>query len=245
MTTSLQLPQHPTSDQPARGATPKARARGLALTAAAILFTALAGGGCSILPEASADPTRYYVFDQSDPSDRSNPSDPSDQSPASVAADSRGVTVAIRSIELPAYLRNSKSMVVRVGENEVRYEDYSRWAEPIDAGIQRVIKERLANAEGVTGVLSFPLTTGETRQMDLRIRVVRCEGSAPRGGQAAALFVASYQVFNEADGKRLLHAHFTAPALAWDGRDFGELARQLSQAATLLADDIAKNLPQR
>lgn len=236
MTTSLQLPQHPTSDQPTRGATPKARARGLALTAAAILLAALAGGGCSILPEASADPTRYYVFDQSDQSD---PSDRSDPSPP------RGITVAIRSIELPTYLRNSKSMVVRVGENEVRYEDYSRWAEPIDAGIQRVIKERLANAEGVTGVLSFPLTAGETRQMDLRIRVARCEGSAPRGGQAAALFVANYQVFNEADGKRLLHAHFTAPALAWDGRDFGELARQLSQAAALLADDIAKNLPQR
>ncbi len=197
------------------------------------LLAALLGSGCTLLPPAAADPTRYYVFN------------PPEQAPVAVAmSGSRGTTLAIRSIELPAYLRNSKSMVVRVGENEVRYEDYSRWAEPIDAGLQRILKERLANAEGVRSVISFPLAAGETRQMDLRIRVSRCEGNAPRGGQAVAQLVANYQVFDGADGKRLLSAHFSAPALPWDGHDFDELARQLSVAVALLADDIARNLPQ-
>ncbi len=234
MITLFQFRRRVTSDQPIRGSTWRARGPVGAAVMVLLLATALLEGGCSIIPEASADPTRYYIFDQSDPSDRTP-----------VVADPRGVTLALRSIELPSYLRTSKSMVVRVGENEVRYEDFSRWAEPIDAGIGRIVKERLADAPGVSGVLSFPLAVGDVRQMDVRIRVNRCEGSAPRGGQAAVLFSASYQVFNEEDGKRLLQAHFAAPALEWDGRDFGELARQLSRAAALLADDIAKNLPSR
>ncbi|MBP7142773.1 MAG: membrane integrity-associated transporter subunit PqiC [Opitutaceae bacterium] len=201
---------------------------------AVLLLAVLAGPGCSILPEAAADPTRYYVMDDPAAAD----------APVAAAPGSEG-RVAIRSIELPAYLRNSRSMVVRAGENEVRYEDFSRWAEPLEAGIQRVLKERLAAVMGVSSVASFPLGAGETRQWDLRVRVMRCEGNAPRAGGSGVLFSAGYQIVAATDGAPVAQGEFAVTDLAWDGHDFGELARQLSRAVARLATDIAGSMPKR
>lgn len=205
---------------------------GMLLTALTLMV--LAGAGCSILPEAAADPTRYYVLDDLGSAGAS-------VAPATAAAG----RVAIRSIELPAYLRNSRSMVVRAGDNEVRYEDFSRWAEPLDAGIQRVLKERLVAVLGADSVISFPLSAGEIRQWDLRVRVARCEGSAPRAGSPGALFVASYQIVSAADGATVRQGELSVTDVAWDGRDFGELAQQLSRAVARFADEIAGSMPKR
>lgn len=214
----------------------RARTTGAILSAgmisAVLTFSVLAGAGCSILPEAAADPTRYYVLD--DPAGAGT----------SVASATVG-KVAIRSIELPAYLRNSRSMVVRAGDNEVRYEDFSRWAEPLDVGIQRVLKERLLAALGASSVVSFPLGAGETRQWDLRVRVDRCEGSSPRAGSPGVLFVASYQIVAAADGATVGQGELSVTDLPWDGRDYGELAQQLSRAVAQFAGEIAGSMPKR
>lgn len=199
---------------------------------AVLTFAVLAGSGCSILPEAAADPTRYYVLN-----------DPAGAGTSVASASTTAGKVAIRSIELPAYLRNSRSMVVRAGDNEVRYEDFSRWAEPLDAGIQRVLKERLLAALGASSVVSFPLGAGETRQWDLRVRVDRCEGSSPRAGSPGVLFVASYQIVAAADGATVGQGELSVTDLPWDGRDFGELAQQLSRAVARFAGEIAGSMP--
>jgi uncharacterized lipoprotein YmbA len=201
---------------------------------AVLTLAVLAGSGCSILPEAAADPTRYYVL--GDPAAAARPA-------ASVRGEAGAI--AIRSIELPAYLRNSRSMVVRAGENEVRYEDFSRWAEPLDAGIQRVLKDGLVSALGASSVVSFPLASGETRQWDLRVRVARCEGAAPAAGSAGVLFSASYQIVSVADGALVAQGDLSVTDLEWNGRDFGELARQLSRAVARFAEEVAAKVPKR
>lgn len=196
-----------------------------------LLLGVVAVAGCSIIPEAAADPTRYYVLDGPEA--------------ATLPAIAAGGTLAIRSIELPAYLRNSKSMVVRLGENEVRYEDFSRWAEPLDAGIQRILRERLVALLGAASVVTFPLNAGETRRWDLRVRVLRCEGSAPREGSPGMLFVAGFEILDATDGRQVARDQVIVNDLDWDGRDFGALARQLSAAVTRFADDVARNVPGR
>ena len=197
----------------------------------AVLF-GLAVSACSVLPQAAADPTRYYVLNGPGPNESSG------------RIATQGVALAIRSLELPNYLRSTKSMVVRKGNNEVRYEEYARWAEPIEAGLTRALKERLAEAAGVRSVSTFPPMGGETRQFDVRIRVLRCEGGTSGAGRPVALFAVAYEFSKpEADGVVVLRKVFTAPEAAWDGNDFAELAQRLSDGVALLAAEIASNLP--
>jgi|GEM_PF-189764 len=187
---------------------------------------------CSVIPQASADPTRYYVLNGPGPNESSG------------RIATQGVALGIRTLELPNYLRSTKSMVVRKGKNEVRYEEYARWAEPIEAGLTRALKERLAEASEVRSVATFPLVGGETREFDVRIRILRCEGGTSGGGRPVALFSASYEFSKpEADGVVVLRKVFTAPEAAWDGTDFAELAQRLSDGVALLAAEIASNLP--
>jgi len=71
------------------------------------------------------DLTRYYVLS---PSAVGSTADQSNQN----------LTIGIASIEIPAYLQNSR-IVVRRGPNEIHYSEYREWAEHVDKGLQRVL----------------------------------------------------------------------------------------------------------
>lgn len=194
----------------------------------------LAVSGCSILPKPVEDPTRYYVL--SGPGDgATDPGQP------------RGrMIVGIRNVDLPSYLRNSKSMVVRYGENELRYEDFARWAEALETGVNRVVRDRLAATPEVRAVVGAPFLGGEERDYELRIRLLRCEGIRDVAtGEAAAVLSAVYEILDPAkDGEVVSRKAFSVRPGPWDGQDFGQLSALLSSAVAALADDIAANLPQ-
>lgn len=192
------------------------------LTATAVLL-----GGCTIIPEPKADPTKFYVLTEA---------------PAASADKPAGRwVVGVQSLELPAYLRTTKSMVARTGANELRFEEFARWAEPLDAGLRRVIKDQLARAPGIARVVDASARDGR-RDYDVAVRIDRCEGLAGRDGGIA--LVATYEIVAlREDGRVLTRKLFSAPAGDWDGSDYSALARLLSEAAAKLANDIAANLP--
>lgn len=190
--------------------------------------------GCSILPEAAVDPTRYYVLGTTATlqSGQSN--------------GQTGVAVALRGIDLPTYLRNTKSLVIRRGAHEVRYEDYARWAEPLDAGLMRLVREQLSQAPGVRSVVTFPLLGADNRQIDIRIRITQCEGGLASDGTNVALFAAVYELMRtDAEGDVLGRYQYTAPSLPYEAQNFAQLAERLSESAAALANDIAQHLPAR
>lgn len=217
------------NSKPSRSFSTQSRLRLRFLPAWALLAvtSAMLGGCSSLIPQASPDTTRYFVL--------SNP----------VTAQS-GVTkaggrlqIGLRPVELPAYLRSTKSMVVRDGGNEIRYQDFSRWAEPLEAGVNRVLKERLLASSEVAGVVAHPMRGDVMRDFDVTVRIVHCEGS---GG--VAKFSASYDIVSTTDGgKAVASKTFAAPESAWDGKDFGELARLLSEGVAALSERIVADLP--
>lgn len=157
-----------------------------------------------------------------------------------------GTAVALRSIDLPTYLRNTKSLVIRRGAHEVRYEDFARWAEPLDAGLMRVLREQLSQAPGVRSVVTFPLLGADTRQVDIRIRVTQCEGGTAADGTTVALFAATYEFLrSDGEGDVLGRYHYSAPPLPYEAQNFAQLAERLSESAATLANDIAQHLPAR
>ncbi|HXC02324.1 MAG TPA: PqiC family protein [Opitutaceae bacterium] len=180
------------------------------------LFTA----GCS-LPAARSDTARNYVL-------RVAAED--------VAPKSSGLHIGLFPVQLPEYLKQ-RSMVVREGASEVRYNDDERWAESLDAGLTRVLRERLS---ATAQVLAYPFTIEQARDYDVRVRVQACEGTSDGG----VVFSATFEIYaSGANGALVAQGSFTAGPARWNGRDYADLAGLISADATKLADAIAAAMP--
>ncbi len=198
------------------------------ISTALAVFGGLLFAGCQVLPEAVVDPTKYYVLNSPNPT-------PQADKPAGK------LVIGLQPVELPGYLRGTKSMVTRTGPNELRFDDFARWAEPLDAGLRRVLKEQIARADGVARVVDGSSRDGK-RDYDVSVRIDRCEGSAT-GSRKTALLTATYEIVDlRGEGCVVARKTVSAPEVSWDGSDNGTLARLLSEAAAKLGDDIAAGL---
>jgi hypothetical protein len=176
--------------------------------------------GCS-LPEARPDTAHNYVLREV---------------AEAVPTKSSGLHIGLFPVQLPEYLKQ-RAMVVREGENEVRYNDEERWAESLDAGLTRVLRERLS---ATAQVLAYPFTTEQARDYDVRVRVQACEGTADGGVN----FSATFEIYaTGAHGALVAQNVFMAELSKWDGRDYAKLAGLISTDAAQLADAIAAALP--
>ncbi|MBK9990453.1 MAG: membrane integrity-associated transporter subunit PqiC [Verrucomicrobia bacterium] len=189
-------------------------------------------GGCKIIPEAAVDSTRYFVLNGPVTTD------------LAVSHPTGTHQIGLRPVELPGYLRNHKDMVVRTGANELRFQEFALWAEPLDAGVNRVLKERLLSTETIGGVTTYPFSIDIKRDYDVVVRILNCEGLMQRERGGVARFAAAYDIIaTGAGGQVVVRRTFTAPDQAWDGENYAALARLLSEAVAKLSADIAANLP--
>jgi uncharacterized lipoprotein YmbA len=198
----------------------RAGARWLALAGLGLTLSACA------LPEAVPDLTRFYVLTPA-----------AAEGEVKVNADAGGMrTVAIRSVVVPEFLRG-KMMQVRLAANEVKFVDVARWAEPLEAGLQRVVRENLARRAGVRVVARG----GEPHDYDVAIHLRHCEGVLPAG---VARLEARVEIFSTGLEARLVaDDDFVAEISGWDGNDYGQLAAKLSEAAAGLSERVAALLP--
>ncbi len=175
--------------------------------------------GCNILPEARPESARYFVLEAA---------------PAAATPPTGAVKLGLRPVEVSAYLKH-KAMATRSGENEVSYAADAFWAEPLEAGIARVLREQLAAR---AHVLAYPFPAQLPRDYDLTVRVLNAEGAAK-----GVRFVAVIELLRIGDKPEVVvRREFTAPAAAW-GNDYGQLARGLSQAVAALADEVVASVP--
>ena len=190
--------------------------------------------GCNIIPPPSADPTRYYVLSSSAAS-------------APVAVPSAGaLTLGLKNVEVSPYLRKG-TLVVRTGENEVTFPNDARWGVPIEQDIARALRDGLSAATAVGRVLVQPFPFEGKRDYDVHVQVLRCEGVvAQRGGGATASFSALIEINSTAGGAPVVARKlFVAPDAAWDGKDFAQLAAQLSAAVSALGTEVVGLLPKK
>jgi uncharacterized lipoprotein YmbA len=186
--------------------------------------------GCALL-RPHADPTRFYVL--------TVPSAPS--TPAADGEFKRW-RVGLRPVEVPSYLR-TKFMVVRTGTNEIHFADFDRWAEPLDQGISRVMKETLGSARNVESV-ALNSHGEDSLDYDVTIQILACHGMRVATGQSSIRFATTWEV--RAVGTNLptiKHGGFTAVAADWDGENYSQLATQLSAAVAAVGKALAADLP--
>lgn len=178
--------------------------------------------GCNLLPEARTENARHYVLEAKPAGDASAPAG--------------ALKIGLRPVEVATYLRG-KAIATRVADNEVRYAHDAFWAEPLDAGIARVLRENLAAR---ATVLPYPFPAQLARDYDLTVRVLSAEG-----GANGVRFVAVIELLRVGDSPELVvRREFTAPAAAW-GSDYGQLARGLSEALAALAEEVIASVPKK
>jgi uncharacterized lipoprotein YmbA len=192
------------------------------MAVAGLLTLALAA--CS-LPQAQPDLTRYFLLNEVT----------HEASVAEVVGEPP--RIVLRTVIVPEYLRG-KIMQVRVADNEVRYIDEARWAEPLEAGLTRVLREDLAQRPSRVRVVA---RGGDEHEYDVAVNLRRCEGVSPAG---LARLAARIEIFSEGVNPELVaQEDFTVDVPNWDGNDYGLLAKKLSEAADALAERIVTLLP--
>ena len=187
-------------------------------------------GGCSFL-RPHDDPTRFYVLTV-----------PHAATEHFAGGDLKKLRIGLKSVEVSAYLR-SKSMVVRTGTNEIHFAEFDRWAEPLDQGISRVMKEHLSAASNVASV-TLNSHGDDTLNCEVAIQILACEGVRVESGMSSIRFAATWEVrpvgTNSTTTKR---GGFTADGVAWSGKDYGQLAERISEAIADASIALAADLP--
>ena len=193
-------------------------------------FAFCALSGCALI-RPQADPTRFYVLTvQSAP-------------PARVAeGEFKRWKLGLKPVELPAYLR-SKAIVVRTGTNELHFADFDRWAEPLDQGISRVMKETLSSARNVESV-ALNSHGADRLDYEVAIRILACEGVRLGNGNGSIRFAVTWKARSVGTNSTVTsRGVFTAHQGAWDGKDYGQLAERLSEAIAAASKALAADLP--
>ena len=181
-------------------------------------------GACS-LPQAQPDLTRFYLLNEV-------------QHKADVAeVVGEPPRIVLRPVIVPDYLRG-RIMQVRIGENELRFIDQARWAEPLESGLTRVLREDLSQRPARVRVVA---RASDEHDFVVAVNLRRCEGLMPAG---AARLAARIEVFSSGTEASLVaQEDFTFDVSGWDGADYGMLASKLSLAADALTERIVTLLP--
>lgn len=198
--------------------------RSLSLSAL-LLFAGglLAVSGCNVIPATQPDATRYYVL--------TTPT----STPAEAGPESPHWRISLRTIEVPSFLRG-KAMQVRSAGNEIHFAEQALWAESLEAGLSRVLRECLERRGEVAHVVA---SAGEDPDFDVLVRVLRCEGDREA---KVARFAAVVEVYApRMSGELRAKETFVMEVPGWDG-SYGQLAAKLSEAVNDLSGHIVKLL---
>ena len=148
------------------------------------------------------------------------------------AATSSTLSIVVGPVSVPAVV-DRPQIVVTTGPNQVRPEEFNRWASPLQNNISRVVAENLVAVLGTPRVILFSQTLGGDVDYRAAIEVQRFD-SVP--GEAAMLD-AVWTVSRTKDGKS--QTGRTTVREATSDKGYDALAAAHSRALARLSRDIA------
>ncbi len=175
---------------------------------AASIFVILAGA-------CASPPSRFYTLSAG----------------AAPAATASNLSVAVGPVSVPAVV-DRPEIVVSTGPNQVRLEEFNRWAAPLQNGIARVVAENLV---AMLGTPRVTLSSQSSAEADYRA-VIEVQGFDSAPGEAATLD-AVWTVRRTKDGKTET-GRTTAREMV-QGNGYDALAAAHSRALARLSQDIA------
>ena len=141
--------------------------------------------------------------------------------------------VRVLPVELPEYLQTS-DMVIRTGTNEVIFTKFHQWAEPLDAGIRRVLAQNLRGFRGIQEVLTDEPSPANPRLYIISVHILACEGS-DTNDRGSILLSATWEISPGGTEATLAHGVFHSPPASWHPGDYTAMVSQLSNAVADLS----------
>lgn len=179
----------------------------------AVLWILLLSGCINL--EAPPDPTRYFIMNGVGGAEQEN-----------------GFAVNVGPVSIEPYLATPR-MVVRLDNNELRFSDVNRWAEPLADNIQSVLARNLA-ASPLGTLDNMP---SNQPRLFVKVHVDRFEGYLPD----RAVLRATWSV-EDLSGNLLASRRSEHVVSGWGGTDYQQLAGLLETTLELLVDEIVSSL---
>ena len=190
------------------------------LALSAIVFSGLILWGC-----ASTPPTRFYTLSPL----------PGSEKPGGSGSE-RCVSIGIGPVKIPGYL-DQTGIVTHLSQNEYRVGEFSRWSEPLEENISRILAANLTSLLCTEIVSTFPWKGSVPMDYRVFVEIVRMDGSLGE----SAVFDASWTIFDNAEKRKLLLAKQThykeTPSgkgheayVAAQSRNLGALSREIAEA---------------
>src|SRR5262249_34937429 len=132
------------------------RRQRLAPVLAVLLLTA----GCSLLRGPEMTPTTFYVL--------------SGTSTAGDIPSGRQMILGLGPISFPGYLGRPQ-MVTRVAPNELAFDEFNRWSEPLKQNFEQVLATNIDRLVGVKRLIPFPWYANTQLDYSITVNVMRFE----------------------------------------------------------------------
>jgi uncharacterized protein len=186
----------------------------LFILCASLLFM----GGCATSP-----PSRFYLL---------HSLGSSGAGPGREATDP-GLAIGIGPVNLPDYL-DRPQIVTRSNGNELRLDEFNRWAEPLGQNLSRVLAENLATLLGTDRVAVYPWPKATPIDFRVMMDVIRLDAALGGG----ATLSARWTVY-AGDAQQVLMVHKSDIGQPADAATFEALVAAQSRAVAVLSREIA------
>jgi uncharacterized lipoprotein YmbA len=178
---------------------------------------------------ASSPPTRFFVLSSSPTFEK-----------VGNREGERCFAIGIGPVKIPEYL-NQPEIVTRMTQNELRLDEFAKWAEPLQEDISRGLAENLRALLCTRSIALFPWKGGTLIDYRIDVHVIQMDGML---GESASLDV-TWSIADGADRKKspLLTERSTYKE-AIGGGDYGAFVSAQSRNLARLSREIAEAILQ-
>jgi hypothetical protein len=150
-----------------------------------------------------------------------------------------GAVIGVFPVAMPDYL-DRPQIVTRVSENELKLDEFSRWAEPLKDSFNRALVQNLSTLLNTAKVINTMETPGFPLTLQVRVEVVQFDGTL--GGDV--VLIAKWGLFGES-GKKLLLAKRSSFKEPTGAPTYEALVAAESRAVAALSREIAEAIKTR
>jgi uncharacterized lipoprotein YmbA len=152
----------------------------------------------------------------------------------------RCFAIGIGPVKIPEYL-NQPAIVTRITQNEVRLDEFVKWAEPLENNISRALAENLSSLLCLRSIVIFPWGSQTPSDYRIDVHVIQMDGVL---GENAFLDV-SWSIADSADRKKpalvTKRSRYKEPT---GGGDYGAFVSAQGRNLASLSRDIAEAILQ-
>ena len=159
--------------------------------------------------------------------------------PQSKLSEAGAKTIGVFPVAMPDYL-DRPQIVTRVGENEIKLDEFNRWAEPLQENFYTVLVDNLSTLLNSVKVIKTAQNLGVPLALQVGVEVVQFDGVL--GGDV--VLIVKWGLFGE-EGRKLLLAKRSSFREPTGAATYEALVAAESKAVAALSREIAEAIRAR